>query len=126
VTKADRKRIEEALQRAESGTSSRIAVRIVRDATVDAFEQAKAEFLGRGMHTHPAANAALILVAPKARRFAVIGDRELHERVGQAFWDQIVAEMTQAFKTSTPVAAVLLGIDRLGEALHEHFSQAAP
>jgi putative membrane protein len=77
------------------------------------------------MHTHPAANAALILVAPNARAFAVLGDRVLHERVGQAFWDQTVAQMTQAFKAGTPADAIVAGIDRLGDALHQHFAVSA-
>ncbi len=126
MTKDDRKRIDDALHRAEAGTSSRIAVRVVPDASLDAFERAKAEFLAGGMHTHPGANAALILVAPKARTFAVLGDRALHERVGQPFWEQIVAQMSAAFKSGTPADAIVLGVDRLGDALHEHFKQAAP
>lgn len=126
MTEADRKRIGRALQRAEAGTSSRIGVRIVPEAAVDAFERAKSEFLARGMHAHPGSNAALILVAPNARTFAVLGDRALHERVGQAFWDRIVVEMTQAFKAGTPADAIVAGIDRLGAALHAHFTQAAP
>jgi uncharacterized membrane protein len=124
VTGADRKRIDVALGRAEAGTSSRIAVRIVPDATIDAFERAKAEFVGRGMDTHPAANAALILVAPNARAFAVIGDRALHDCVGQSFWDDTVAGMADAFRTGTPTDAIVLGIERIGDALHKHFAKA--
>jgi len=126
VTKDDKKRIDAALLRAKSGTSSFVAVRIVPDATVDAFERAKAEFLERSLHTHATSNAALILVAPKARKFAVIGDRALHERVGQPFWDETVVQMAAAFKTGTPADAIVLGIDRLGAAMREHFSAAAP
>jgi len=126
MTRAESHRIRDALRRAEAGTSSRLAVRIVPDATLDAFERAKAEFLSGGLQTHPAANAGLILVAPKARSFAVLGDRALHERVGQAFWDDVVAEMSDAFKTGTIVDGIVLGIDRLGAALHQHFAQAAP
>jgi uncharacterized membrane protein len=124
VSRGDRARIQAALLRAEAGTSSRLAVRIVPDGSLDALERAKAEFLTGGLHAHPAANAALILVAPKARAFAVLGDRALHERVGQPFWDELVAEMSAAFKTRTQVDAIVLGIDRLGTALHEHFPEA--
>ncbi|HTW85702.1 MAG TPA: TPM domain-containing protein [Candidatus Sulfotelmatobacter sp.] len=126
MNRRDRERIQAALLRAETGTSSRLAVRIVPDATLDAFERAKDEFLSGGLHTHPGANAGLILVAPKARAFAVLGDRALHERVGQPFWDGLVAEMSAAFKTRTPADAIVLGIDRLGAALHEHFTEATP
>jgi uncharacterized membrane protein len=124
VTNGDRKRIDAALVGAQTGTTARIAVRIVPDATVDAFERAKSEFVARGLAAHGPANAALILVAPQARTFAVIGDRDLHEHVRQAFWDETVAQMTQAFKTGTPTDAIVLGITRLGTAFHEHFAQA--
>ncbi len=126
MNKADRQRIDQALRRAEAGTTSRIIVRIVSDTSLDAMERAKAEFLVGGMHTHPAANAALILVAPKARAFAVLGDRALHERVGQRFWDETIERMSEAFKTQSITDAIVLGIDRLGDALHEHFTEVAP
>jgi uncharacterized membrane protein len=123
VTETDRKRIDAALLRAQAGTSARIAVRIVPDRALDAFERAKSEFVDQGLHAHGAANAAPILVAPKACAFAVIGDRNLHERVGQAFWDETVGEMTKAFATRTPTDAIVLGVDRLGAAFHEHFTE---
>ena len=122
MTHKDRERINDALRAAEAGTSSLIFVRVIPDDSVDAFERAKSEFLTRGLHTHPAANAALILVAPKSRAFAVIGDRALDERVGQKFWDDLVVEMSAAFKTETPTDAIVKGIKRLGEALHTHFA----
>ena len=45
-----------------------------------------------GLHRHETENAALILVAPKARRFAILGDRALHDRVGDDFWNDLVEE----------------------------------
>lgn len=126
MTRGENKRIVAALKRARAGTSSRIAVRIVADKTVDAFEHAKAEFVARELHTHPGANAALILVAPQARTFAVIGDTALHERVGQAFWDDLVAQMAGVFKTAGPAEAIVLGIDHLGAVMRTHFAAPAP
>jgi uncharacterized membrane protein len=127
VTRSDRKRIDDALRAADAGTSSLIAVRVIPDDSVDAFEHAKTEFLARGLHTHHTSGAALILVAPKSRTFAVIGDRALHERVGQKFWDDLVTEMSTVFKTDTIANAIVKGIDRLGEALREHFpAEKAP
>jgi len=125
VTKGN-KRIAAALERAQAGTSAAIAVRIVPAKSVDAFERAKAEFMARELHTHPGENAALILVAPQARTFAVIGDRALHERVGQAFWDDLVAQMTGAFKTAGPTEAIILGIDHLGAAMRANFAAPKP
>jgi len=121
MTRSDRKRIDDALARAQAGTTGQVALRIIPDDRVDAMARAKAEFTSNDLHHHGAANAALILVAPTARRFAVIGDVALHERVGQDFWDETIAQMAATFATGTPTDAIVQGIDRLGTAFHEHF-----
>jgi uncharacterized membrane protein len=121
MTDAERRRIAAAIARAEDGTTGRIAVREIPDADVDAFERAKAEFHNIGMHLLAGANGALILVAPKARRFAVIGDRALHARVGDAFWGGVVDESSTHFASGAIADGVIAAVDRIGEALHEHF-----
>jgi uncharacterized membrane protein len=125
MTRAERDGIARAIAAAESGTSGRIAVRIIPDAGVDAFERAKREFGRIGLQRHPSANAALVLLAPKARRFAVIGDRALHERVGSAFWESVVAESKPFFVADNVCAGILYAVDRIGQALHEYFPEAS-
>ncbi len=127
MTRAERDRIAAAISAAEDGTTGRIAVRVIPDSTVDAFERAKSEFRRVGLHRHQNANAALILVAPKARRFAVIGDRALHERVGDSFWTAVVADSEPYFARGEVTGGIVYAIGRVGEALHAHFaSPAAP
>jgi uncharacterized membrane protein len=98
-------------------------VRVVPDKDVDAFERAKAEFESLGMHRHDHRNAALILVAPKARRFAVIGDGALHARVAATFWDDIVAKIQPAFAKDDFAGGMELAIDEIGAQFHAHFSK---
>lgn len=121
MTGAERARVHEALVRAERGTTARIAVRIVPDAALDAFERAKVEFEKNGMHAHAHRNAALILVAPNAKSFAVIGDRALHEIVAEAFWRDTVAIMQPYFASGEVANGLIAGIDRLGEAFSRNF-----
>jgi uncharacterized membrane protein len=123
VTRADRARVCEALTRAQGGTSARIGVRIIPDAEIDAYQRAVKEFETAGLHMHEHRNAALILVAPNARRYAVIGDRASHERVGESFWKDAVAKMQPHFIRGDIPAALIDGIDFVGRALHEHFPQ---
>jgi uncharacterized membrane protein len=123
VTKAQRATIAAAIAAAEDGTTGRIAVREIPDRSIDAFERATREFERIGLHRHEPANAALILVAPKARRFAIIGDRALHERVGDAFWSEVVKESQPFFASGDNEAGILYAVARLGEALHAHFSE---
>jgi uncharacterized membrane protein len=124
VTIAQRDAIAAAIREAENGTTSRMAVRVVLDAMVDALARAQHEFERVGLHRHEAANAALILVAPRARRFAVIGDRALHERVGDAFWGDVVEKSQPYFARGQVFEGILYAVDRVGEAVRSHFPEA--
>jgi uncharacterized membrane protein len=125
VTARERDAIAAAIAAAEDGTTGRIAVREIPDATVDAFGRARREFEQSGLQRHPGANAALLLVAPKARQFAVLGDRALHERVGDEFWKRIVAESRAYFERGAISEGVIAAVGRIGEALRAHFPRAA-
>ena len=123
MTKAQQATIAAAIAAAEDGTTGRIAVREIPDRSVDAFDRAKREFGRIGLQRHEHANAALILVAPKARRFAIVGDRALHERVGDAFWDDVVEKSTPFFARGETEAGILYAVARLGDVLHAHFAE---
>ena len=123
MSKAQQATIAAAIAAAEDGTTGRIAVREIPDRSVDAFERAKREFGRIGLQRHEHANAALVLVAPKARRFAIVGDRALHERVGDAFWNDVVEKSTPFFARGETEAGILYAVARLGEVLHTHFAE---
>ena len=123
VTKEQRATIARAIREAEAGTTGRIVVRVIPDRNVDAFERARHDFGRVGLHHHATRNAALILVAPQAKRFAVLGDRALHERVGEAFWRDVVQETQPYFARGATEEGVLHAVARLGAALHEYFPE---
>ena len=121
MTRVQRDEVARAIRQAEEGTTGRIAVRVIPDADVNAFERAQREFGEIGLHKHEHENAALILVAPKAQRFAVIGDRALHERVGDEFWNGIVEGSRPYFARGEIVPGILYAVGRVGDALQAHF-----
>lgn len=124
MSRSEREAIARAIADAEEGSSGRIAVRVIPDASVDAFERAKREFEAAGLHRHEHGNAALILVAPKARQFAVIGDRSLHQRVGDAFWQDVVEHSRAYFARGDISGGIQSAVKRIGAALRAHFPQA--
>jgi uncharacterized membrane protein len=121
---SERHRIRRAVRRAEAGTTGRIAVRVVPDAEVDAFERAKSEFERAGMHRAADRNASMILVAPHARQFAVFGDAALHERVDAKFWNDVVAQVQPALAGGDLVGGIERAVASIGEQLHAHFAKA--
>jgi len=118
-------RIERAVREAEAGTTGRIVVRIVPDRDLDALARARSEFERAGLHRSDARNVALVLVAPNARKYAVLGDRALHERVGDAFWSDLAAEMKSDFAAGNAEAAIVRAVERIGAQLRAHFPAAA-
>ena len=125
MTAADRRHIAAAIAAAEDGTSGRIAVRVVPGRDVEAFDRAKREFAAIGLRRHAAANAALVLVAPQSKKYAVLGDRALHERVGEGFWKGVVDEMQPMLAAGRQTDAILAAVDRIGEKLRAHFPESS-
>lgn len=117
----DGARIRAAIDAAEAETTGRIAVRIIPHETEDALATAERELGRAGLHKHHHRNAIIFLVAPKSRRFAVYGDKAIHERVGDPFWRDVVEEMTPHFQGEDLTGGLIAGIERAGEQLHAHF-----
>jgi uncharacterized membrane protein len=118
-------RIRRAIGEAEAGTTGRIGVRLIPEVTTDPLESARTQFRAANLHQHPPRNAVVFLVAPNARRFAVFGDEAIHQRVGDEFWSQLVAEMMPYFAQERSTDGLLLGIARIGEQLRAHFPSEA-
>ena len=73
------------------------------------------------MHRTAARNGVLVYMAVRSRKFAVVGDEELHRRVGDGFWEDVVARMGEAFGEGRFVEGIEGGIGLIGEKLREFF-----
>jgi uncharacterized membrane protein len=110
-----------AIRKAEKKTSGEIRVFISRKDVDDPVTAAQKEFERLGMARTRHRNGVLIFVAPRARKFAVIGDTAVHQRCGDTFWQVLAAEMTGHFKKSDFSAGIIHGIQKAGELLAAHF-----
>jgi uncharacterized membrane protein len=71
-------RIVSAIADAEKNTSGQIRVLVSHRKIDDPVAAAGKEFQRLGLQRTPYRNAALIFVAPRSHRFAVIGDQAVH------------------------------------------------
>ena len=110
-----------AIHDAESKTTGQIHVSISPRRVDDAVAAAQQEFLRLGMNKSPERNGVLIFVAPRARKFAVIGDRAVHAKCGEEFWRQLADAMGGHFRKSEFTPGILHGVQKAGELLAEHF-----
>ncbi len=111
----DGARIRRAIDAAEKGTTGRIGVRIAAGKSADALEDARRHFFNARLHEHEHRNAVIFFVAPSARRFAVFGGEAMHDRVGDAFWRELVARMEPYFASNDVTHALEFGIAQVGE-----------
>ena len=122
MARLDHARIVAAITDAEAQTSGEIRVYVQRgEMAEDALAFAERKFLEFGMEKTAARNAILILVAPRAQKFAVIGDEGIHQKCGAQFWQELVGKMRAHFQGEKFTDALVEAIASAGQALATHF-----
>ena len=126
LSKLEHDRIVDAIREAESKTSGEIRVYVQRGKlNADPLSFAQKKFHRLRMHKTRERNAVLIFVAPRAHKFAVIGDRAIHEKCGEQFWQRVVAGMRMHFQNEKFSHALVEGIGEIGKLLAAHFPKTA-
>lgn len=113
--------IVEAIRAAERMTSGEIRVYISRKKIKDALAAAQRRFGKLEMHKTRDRNAVLIYFAPRSRVFAVVGDAGIHEKCGDAFWQEVTAELSSNLRTKKPTEALVNAIGKIGSLLAARF-----
>jgi uncharacterized membrane protein len=122
LSKLEHDQIVQAIRDAESKTSGQIRVYIQRGKLdVDPLVAAQKKFQRIGMHKTPERNAVLIFVAPRAHKFAVVGDKAIHEKCGEPFWQRLVDGMREHFRNEKFSHALVEAIEEAGNTLASHF-----
>jgi uncharacterized membrane protein len=129
LSKLEHDRIVQAIRDAEAKTSGQIRVYIQRGKlNIDPLIAAQKKFHLLGMHKARERNGVLIFVAPRAHKFAVVGDKAVHEKCGEQFWQRLVDGMRAHFKNEKFSHAIVETIEEIGKVLAAHFpkTRAAP
>jgi uncharacterized membrane protein len=117
----DKKRVREAIVRAEAETSAPISVAVVPHVTGDVHAEALRALHRRGLSRRSERNAVHFFVVPSRREFAVVGDAAAHEKLGQEAWNGVAATVEKHFRQGDPTAGVVAGIEEVGRHLARHF-----
>ena len=126
LSKLEHDRIIEAIRDAESKTSGEVRVLIQRGKLKsDPLAMAQRKFHRLGMHKTREQNAVLIFVAPRAHKFAVVGDKAIHEKCGDEFWQRIVTAMHHCFRQHKFTEGIGEAITIVGDMLAQHFPKTS-
>ena len=122
LSKVEHDRIVHAIREAESKTSGEIRVYVQRGKlSGDPLTAAQKKFHQLGMHKTRKQNAVLIFVAPRAHKFAVVGDKAIHEKCGDEFWQRVVTRMRTHFQNENFSDALVEAVKEIGSVLASHF-----
>src|SRR5437899_6049237 len=122
LSKLEHDRIVHAIREGESKTSGEIRVYVQRGKlNADPLIVAQKKFQRLQMHKTQQRNAVLIFVAPREHKFAVVGDKAIHEKCGDEFWQRIVEGMRTHFQNEKFNHALIEAINEIGKLLAAHF-----
>ena len=124
--KLEHDRIVGAIRQAEERTSAEIRVYLQRGKLKgDPLAAAQKRFHRLGMHKTRERNGVLIFVAPRAHKFAVVGDKAVHEKCGESYWQRVVDLMREHFRNERFSDALVDAIRDIGGALAQHFPKSS-
>lgn len=111
----------EAIRLAEEKTTGEIRVVVTHKHVEAPVTEAQKEFVRLGMTNSAERNGVLIFVAPRSHTFAVIGDKAVHEKCGDEFWQKLAASMSGYFCKSEFTQGIVHAVNQAGELLAQHF-----
>ncbi|NIJ51297.1 TPM domain-containing protein [Dyadobacter arcticus] len=115
-------RIIEAIQEAEKQTSGEVKVHIEKKcANTDVMERAKEVFLLLNLHETSERNGVLFYLAYEDRKFAVLGDKGIDEKVPVDFWNSTKDLLREYFLKGQFSEGLSKAIGEAGIQLKTHF-----
>lgn len=115
------KKISAAIGAAEAKTSGEVRVHIEKKCNRDAIQEAEMWFGKLGMHKTQDRNGVLIYLALESHVFAIYGDKGIHEKVHQEFWNEISHQTEEKFRQGLFTEGLVEMINRTGEQLQKYF-----
>jgi len=124
LTKREKARVTQALQKAEASTSAEIRIRIVHRCKADPMAQAKDTFEKLGMTRSTEKNGVLLFLSVVDRKFILLGDQGIHEKVGEDFWHSVRDIAISHFKNDRFLEGLEASIQLCAEKLAIHWPRA--
>ena len=120
-SKGQQAAIIQAIANAEKNTSGEIRVQLDDTCKGDVLDVAAGHFKRLKMHKTELHNGVLFYISVDDRKFAIIGDKGIHEKVPANFWDSVRDIVLTHFKKQEFDIGLIKGIEMAGEKLSAFF-----
>lgn len=121
LERLDVDRLQKAIADAEARTSGELRISVSPFFWGNLQSAAERAFVRLGMSRTIHRNGVLFFVVPSRRKFVVLGDAGIHERVGDELWTTVADVMSPYFKRREYTDGLIAGIEQVAEALATHF-----
>ncbi|MCX6151216.1 MAG: TPM domain-containing protein [Ignavibacteriales bacterium] len=125
-TDDDLLRISDKIKEMEDITSGEIRVSVKEHRKLlqrkkSVHELALAEFIRLKMHETRDKTGILIIILLEERKFHILADEGINEKVPDNTWDDISNEMQTEFQKGLFSEGIILGVEKVGKILQVHF-----
>ena len=120
-TKKEKSQIVAAIREAEKNTSGEIHVHLAYRVREPVYGHAQKVFQRIGMTKTAQRNGVLIFLATGNKKFAVLGDVGINEKVPEGFWNDVVQILQKHFKQNKFAEGISEAVLRIGEKLKAFF-----
>jgi uncharacterized membrane protein len=121
LTSDDLDAITRAIGLAESHSAAEIRVHLDARCPGEPLARAQAVFESLGMQRTAARAGVLVYLSLEDHRLAVLGDRGVHARVGQAYWDRLASAVAADLAAGRVCDGLLAAVRDLDTVLAAHF-----
>jgi uncharacterized membrane protein len=121
LTASEEQAIVEAIQVAEKNTSGEIRIHIEKSTELPPIERALEVFYFLKMDATALRNGVLFYVAVESKKFAILGDEGINNKVPENFWDSEKELAFSYFKKNAYSKGLELAILEVGKKLKEYF-----
>lgn len=116
--------IVDAIRQAESHTSGEIRVHVENFCFGSEVKRAQKIFEKLKMGLTKERNGVLIYIAVGHKKIAIIGDKGIHEKLGDAYWQTIIGNLIAQFKSGKKAEGLAASIIECGRQLSTYFPRA--
>jgi uncharacterized membrane protein len=120
-TEENKLQIANAIRVAETNTSGEIRLHIEKYCKEEVLDRAAYIFEKLEMHKTKLRNGVLFYLAVEDRKFAILGDAGINQKVSDDFWANANETVLSSFKEGKLTEGLVEGILMSGEQLKEHF-----
>ena len=120
-TKDELNKIVGSIEQAELETSGEIRFHLESRCKGDVLKRAVQVFKNLHMHKTELHNGTLIYLATIDKKYAIVGDKGINEKVPDNFWEDVKDEMSEKFKNNEFVTGISNAVLKIGEKLKEFF-----